>query len=406
MWLVYPPFQTEGEEYCTLEGMKTPRILASLALVTALGACSTSPQEDAESQDSTTPAASSSPAATQETQEETSQEAAPQQDIRAMAASVLMPPVTNYDDAKAKLDAGVGGIFIPSWADPNLLQEEGRDINALRQEVGRDFEVSIDFEGGRVQRFSEILGEYPAPQQMAAERSPQEVEQLAHEIGTSLKAHGINVDFAPVLDVDGNGLEVVGDRSFSTDPAQAGEYGAAFARGLDSAGVKAVFKHFPGHGRASGDTHLAEAVTPPLEELEGHEFIPFKTALPQAPHAALMMGHLAVPGLGDGQTPASMLPEAYGLARETLQYDGPIYTDDIGGMKAIADSLPLADAVVTSLNAGADMPLWSTEGDINAVIDAVVGAVDEGRLPRERLEDAARHVSVPPADVAPEAAQD
>ena len=84
-----------------------------------------------------------------------------------------------------------------------------------------------------------------------------------------------------------------------------------------------------------------------------------------------MMGHLAVPGLGDGQTPASMLPEAYGLARETLQYDGPIYTDDIGGMKAIADSLPLADAVVTSLNAGADMPLWSTEGDINAVIDAV-----------------------------------
>ena len=113
-----------------------------------------------------------------------------------------------------------------------------------------------------------------------------------------------------------------------------------------------------------------------------------------------------MPGLGDGQTPASILPEAYGLARETLQYDGPIYTDDIGGMKAIADSLPLADAVVTSLNAGADMPLWSTEGDINAVIDAVVGAVDEGRLPRERLEDAARHVSVPPADVAAEAAQD
>ena len=101
------------------------------------------------------------------------------------------------------------------------------------------------------------------------------------------------MDFAPVLDVDGNGLEVVGDRSFSTDPVQAGEYGAAFARGLDSAGVKAVFKHFPGHGRASGDTHLAEAVTPPLEELEGHEFIPIKAALPQAPNAALMMGHLA-----------------------------------------------------------------------------------------------------------------
>ena len=176
--------------------------------------------------------------------------------------------------------------------------------------------------------------------------------------------------------------------------------------GWSPPGSRPCFKHFPGHGRASGDTHLAEAVTPPLEELEGHEFISFKTALPQAPNAALMMGHLAVPGLGDGQTPASILPEAYGLARETLQYDGPIYTDDIGGMKAIADSLPLADAVVASLNAGADMPLWSTEGDINAVIDAVVGAVNDGRLPLERLADAARHVSAPPAGAAPEPAQD
>ena len=105
-----------------------------------------------------------------------------------------------------------------------------------------------------------------------------------------------------------------------------------------------------------------------------------------------MMSHLAVPGLGDGQTPASILPEAYGLAREALQYDGPIYTDDIGGMAAISDSLPLTDAVITSLAAGADMPLWSTEADINAVIDAVVGAVDEGRLAPERLGEAARHV--------------
>ena len=374
--------------------MKTPRILASLALVTALGACSTSTQENNESQGSTTPAASSSPAATQETHEETSQEAAPQQDIRAMAASVLMPPVTNYDDAKAKLEAGVGGIFIPSWADPNLLQEEGRDINALRQEVGRDFEVSIDFEGGRVQRFSDVLGEYPSPQQMAAERSPQEVEQLAHEMGTSLKAHGINVDFAPVLDVDGNGLEVVGDRSFPPIRSKQASMARPLPAGWNPLGSRpyssipgtrpCFWRYPPGRGRypAAGRTRRPRVHS-------------FKTALPQAPNAALMMGHLAVPGLGDGQTPASILPEAYGLARETLQYDGPIYTDDIGGMKAIADSLPLADAVVASLNAGADMPLWSTEGDINAVIDAVVGAVNGGRLPLERLADAARHVSAP-----------
>lgn len=389
MSLVYPPPRLVREECCTLEGMKYSRIIASLGLVAVLSACSNSTSEEDKAHDSAAPAPSSSDTAASATD---AVPAPAPEDIRATAASVLMPPATSYEDAKAKLEAGVGGIFIPSWADPGLLAEEGRNINALRAEVGRDFEVAIDFEGGRVQRFSEILGEYPSAQRMAAENSPEQVEQLAGDIGKRLMDYGINVDFAPVLDVDGDDLEVVGDRAFSTDPAQAGEYGAAFARGLDAAGVKAVFKHFPGHGRASGDTHLAEAITPPLEELENHEFIPFRNAIPAAPNAALMMGHLAVPGLGDGQTPASILPEAYGLAREALQYDGTIYTDDIGGMAAISDSLPLADAVITSLAAGADMPLWSTEADINAVIDAVVGAVDEGRLAPERLGDAARHV--------------
>lgn len=395
MSLVYPPPRTVREESCTLEGMTYSRIIASLGLVAVLSACSDSTTEEDKARESAAPASSSPDTFAPAT------EAAPApapEDIRATAASVLMPPATSYEDAKAKLEAGVGGIFIPSWADPGLLEEEGRNINALRAELGRDFEVAIDFEGGRVQRFSEILGEYPSAQQMAADNSPEQVEQLAGDIGKRLMDYGINVDFAPVLDVDGDDLEVVGDRAFSTDPAQAGEYGAAFARGLDAAGVKAVFKHFPGHGRASGDTHLAEAITPPLEELENHEFIPFQNAIPAAPNAALMMGHLAVPGLGDGQTPASILPEAYGLAREALDYDGTIYTDDIGGMAAISDSLPLADAVITSLAAGADMPLWSTEADINAVIDAVVGAVDEGRLNPERLGEAAHHVHTGDSD--------
>ena len=239
--------------------------------------------------------------------------------------------------------------------------------------MGRDFEVSIDFEGGRVQRFSEILGEYPSPQAMAEGHSPEEVEQMATEIGHSLRAHGVTVDFAPVLDVDGGGLEVVGDRAFSTDPETAGDYGAAFARGLKAAGVKAVFKHFPGHGRASGDTHLGQAVTPPLEELSGHEFVPFHTALPQAPEAALMMGHLVVPGLGD--EPASLNPRAYQLAREELGFEGAIYTDDLGGMASISENFSVPEAVAAALAAGADMPLWSTDDDIDAVIDAAAEVV-------------------------------
>ena len=320
-----------------------------------------------------TPTSSAAPGAADETSEAETTEAEAPEDVRARAAAKLMPPALNYEDARAKLDAGVGGLFIPSWADPELLSDGSRGINALREEVGRDFEVSIDFEGGRVQRFSEILGEYPSPQAMAEGHSPEEVEQMATEIGHSLRAHGVTVDFAPVLDVDGGGLEVVGDRAFSTDPETAGDYGAAFARGLKAAGVKAVFKHFPGHGRASGDTHLGQAVTPPLEELSGHEFVPFHTALPQAPEAALMMGHLVVPGLGD--EPASLNPRAYQLAREELGFDGTIYTDDLGGMASISENFSVPEAVAAALAAGADMPLWSTDDDIDAVIDAAAEVV-------------------------------
>ena len=90
----------------------------------------------------------------------TPQEAAPE-DVRARAAAKLMPPALNYEDARAKLEAGVGGLFIPSWADPELLSDGPRGVNALREEMGRDFEVSIDFEGGRVQRC--LLYTSPSP---------------------------------------------------------------------------------------------------------------------------------------------------------------------------------------------------------------------------------------------------
>src|SRR5699024_2803280 len=119
-------------------------------------------------------------------------------DVREQVARMLMPGVVDYADAKSKLEAGVGGIFITSWADPNLLYQ----IDSLREEIGRPFDVSIDFEGGRVQRFSQILGDHPSPRELAATMSVEQVEAKAFEIGQSLRAHGITVDFAPVIDVD------------------------------------------------------------------------------------------------------------------------------------------------------------------------------------------------------------
>ena len=301
--------------------------------------------------------------------------------MREQVARMLMPGVVDYADAKSKLEAGVGGIFITSWADPNLLYQ----IDGLREEIGRPFDVSIDFEGGRVQRFSQILGDHPSPRELAATMSVEQVEAKAFEIGQSLRAHGITVDFAPVIDVDGGGLEVVGDRSFSQDPYLAADYGAAFARGLHNAGVQAVFKHYPGHGRASGDTHLGEAITPPLPELFEHDLIPFEQVFTQAPEAAVMVGHMVVPGLGDGTTPASLNNHAYGLLRNYHNFHGTAYTDDLTGMAAISNTMSIEEAVPAALAAGADQALWSSASDIDAVIAACVQAVESGQIPSSRL---------------------
>ncbi len=317
---------------------------------------------------------------------------------RAKAASLMVVGVDNYDDALWKLQQGVGGIFITSWANPELLTTPGRNIVALREAVGRPFSVSIDYEGGRVQRHEHVIGPRLSPRQLAAQMTPTEVEKYATDLGDVLRWHGVTVDFAPVLDVDAHGLEVVGDRSFSTDPVQAGEYGAAFARGLVAAGITPVFKHFPGHGQASGDTHHELAVTPPFEQVISHDLPPYAIALPQV-DGAVMVGHMVIPGLGDGFTPSSLDPAVYELLRSGdypggTPFHGLTYTDDLTGMRAITDRYTLPQAVVAAVRAGADQPLFSSGGDLVAAIDALDAAVTSGEVSAARLDDAAYRVQL------------
>lgn len=331
------------------------------------------------------------------TPEDIARERVPEEQ-RARAASLLVVGVDNYDDALWKLQQGVGGIFITSWANPELLTTPGRNIVALREAVGRPFSVSIDYEGGRVQRHEHVIGPRLSPRQMAAQMTPEEVERYATDLGNSLRWHGVTVNFAPVLDVDAHGLEIVGDRAFSTDPVQAGEYGAAFARGLAAAHITPVFKHFPGHGQAGGDTHHQLAVTPPLEQVVAHDLPPYATALPQV-DGAVMVGHMVVPGLGDGRTPSSLDPAVYRLLRSGdypggRPFRGLIYTDDLTGMRAITDSHTLPQAVVAAVRAGADQPLFSSGGALVAVIDALDAAVTTGEIPVERLDEAAHRVQL------------
>ncbi|RNE50063.1 glycoside hydrolase family 3 N-terminal domain-containing protein [Corynebacterium alimapuense] len=379
------------------------RLVVSTFAILVLASCAsgTSEPEPTEAETSSTTAISTTTSSTTSSvppsPAEIALERVPEQQ-REQIASLMVVGVTDFDDALAKLNQGVGGIFIPSWADSGLLAEPGRDIAALREIIDRPFSVSIDYEGGRVQRHSEVLGERVSAQEMAATMTPEQVQNHARELGETLHQHGISINYAPVLDVDTIDLPIVGDRAFSTDPWEVGEYGAAFAAGLTEAGITPVYKHFPGHGQASGDTHEKLAVTPPLEQLYDHDLIPYTVALPKSP-GAVMIGHMVVPGLGDGVTPSSLDPATYQLLRSGdypggEPFDGLTCTDDLSGMRAITDHYSLGQAVTAALQAGADQALFSSVTDLSHVIDVVDQAVSDGQVSTSQITQSAQRVQL------------
>ena len=247
-----------------------------------------------------------------------------------------------------------------------------------------------------MQRLSSLIGSQPSPRALAAADSPQQVYELALERGRQMRELGITVDFAPVVDVTTEADdEVIGDRSFGSDAATVTDYAGHYARGLREAGLLPVLKHFPGHGHASGDSHLGGVTTPPLESLKAVDLVPYQALTTQAP-VAVMVGHMQVPGL-TGDEPASLSPAAYDLLRTggygAPPFDGLVYTDDLSSMGAINQRYGVADAVLRALTAGADVALWISTDQVPAVLDRLEQAVNANELPAPRVDDALRHVA-------------
>jgi beta-N-acetylhexosaminidase len=298
-------------------------------------------------------------------------------------AQLLMVGVTGAADARAVVaNQHVGGIFIGGWTDLSMLTDGSlADIAGSAGPLA--LAVSVDEEGGRVSRLAPLIGASPSPRVMAQTQTPDQVYQLALDRGQKMRRLGITIDFAPVVDVtDAPADTVIGDRSFSADPATVTTYAGAYARGLREAGLLPVLKHFPGHGRASGDSHAGAVVTPPLSDLQNVDLVPYRTLAAQAP-VAVMIGHLEVPGL-TGDDPASLNPAAVALLRGGgyggRPFDGPVFTDDLSSMKAISNRFGVADAVLKALQAGADTALWVTTGEVPAVLDLLESAVAGGEL--------------------------
>jgi beta-N-acetylhexosaminidase len=291
--------------------------------------------------------------------------------------------VRNGDDAKAVVtDHHVGGIFIGSWTDLSMLSNGM--VKTLSASTALPVAVSVDEEGGRVARLSSLIGPAPSARVLAQTHTADEVYGIALDRGHRMRGLGITVDFAPVVDVTNAPDDtVIGDRSFSADPAVVTAYAGAYARGLRDAGLLPVLKHFPGHGHGSGDSHTGGVTTPPLDQLQNVDLVPYRTLVSAAP-VGVMIGHLQVPGL-TGDQPASLSPAAVQLLRTGTGYkgpafDGPVFSDDLSSMAAINQHYGVPEAVLRALQAGTDIALWVTTDEVPAVLDRLEKALAAGEL--------------------------
>ena len=307
------------------------------------------------------------------------------------AAQVLvvgLPGATVSSDAMVDeiLDVGVGGVLITS---PNVESsaQVGQFVSDLRALAGRPLVITAGEESGRVATFRDVLGSTPSARSLAATRSPEEVRDLAEEVGSGLAALGVDLDLAPVVDLDdGPAGAIIGDRSFSADPATASTYGLAWAQGLAAAGVRPTAKHFPGHGRVTGDSHIElPTVDASLEELQESDLVPFADLI-DAGVPVVMLDHIAYT-IFDPHLPASLSPKAYELLRE-MGFEGVAMTDSVG-MGAVNLQYSFPEAAVLSVAAGADAVLTTDGSQARAMRDALVDAVGSGELPQARLDEAA-----------------
>jgi beta-N-acetylhexosaminidase len=253
--------------------------------------------------------------------------------------------------------------------------------------------VAIDHEGGRVLRLGPPFTQFPPAAILGQTRSPEVTYRVGRAMAAELASVGIDLNFAPVLDVHSNPANpVIGDRAFGTDPAPVSELGIALMRGLLDGGVLACGKHFPGHGDTATDSHLElPTVQRSREELERIELSPFRAAI-AARIPMLMTAHVLYPAL-DAAHPATVSRRILtDLLRTELGFGGVVVSDDLE-MRAISDHRDIGGAALATLRAGADALLVCQElSKAVAAFDAIEQAVADATLEPATVTAAARRL--------------
>lgn len=248
--------------------------------------------------------------------------------------------------------------------------------------------LSVDQEGGRVQRLRSPFTEFP-PMRALGDTNDLELARLVGaQLGREVRSVGFDLDFAPVVDVDTNPKNpVIGDRSFATRPDQVAAMATAVAAGLKDAGVMSCAKHFPGHGDTQEDSHHhLPRLKHSLQRLRDVEWPPFR-ALAAAGVDSIMTAHVVFDAL-QKEVPATLSEPCISALRTELGFSGPIISDDLE-MKAIADRYQVGDAGARAVAAGCDVLLvCHSYTRIKATIEALVKAREYGEISTERWEQA------------------
>ena len=317
--------------------------------------------------------------------------------LRDRVAQLVMPWVAgNYaafdDDAFRRYQGWVdslhvGGLLISIGSPLDVAAK----LNRLQERSRFPLLISSDLESGAAFR---LVGSTPFPTNMGVGAAGGELDayQMGRVTALEGRAVGIQLAFAPVADVNNNPANpIINTRSFGEDPLQVAKLVTAAVRGMQEHGMLATVKHFPGHGDTGTDSHIAlPVITAGWSRLDSVELVPFRAAI-KAGVAGVMSAHIALPGIDSGRTrPATLNPDILtGLLRDSLDFSGLVVTDALN-MGGIVSGYGTGEAAVLAMLAGTDLLLQPA--DPGVAIDAVVAAVESGRISRERVDSSVRRV--------------
>jgi beta-N-acetylhexosaminidase len=309
-----------------------------------------------------------------------------------VACSCGTGPVYTNDLAYMAERQHIGGIIFFANNLATIAQTQ-QTVNTLQARAPIPLFVGTDQEGGWVSRISQFFGWFPAARDLGNSGDPQVAYNAGRRAGKDLQELGINVDFAPVVDVPVAGGGFWGPwRTFSDDPKQVARYAGAFMAGLHSAGEMSGLKHYPGIGSVAQDPHAAlPVVTRSLNQLRQTELYPYQQLIPQGPD--MIMATDVLMSAVDPNNPAEMSPTLInGILRRQLGYDGVVITDSLWMGGIIARWSP-AEAAVLAVLAGADivMAAWDS-ASTRAVLSALRTALAQGSLTRARVAQSARRI--------------